>query len=127
MGEIMSKYWEKYGMERCEGFDIVFSVAPEDIHPADCFDDSIDLETGTPYHDIPEMIRRIDNGTLSWFVARVEAYKNGVLLASEYLGGNLYEEPTDFISDSGYYEDMKDTAINEAKETIKKLTEDITK
>jgi hypothetical protein len=124
MGEIMI-YWEKLGEETAEGFDIVFSVAPEDIHPADCFDDSIDPDTGTPYHDIPEMIRRIDNGTLSWFVARVDAYKNGVLLASEYLGGNLYDNPIEFISEDAYYTDMKESAINEAKETIKKLTEDI--
>jgi len=122
----MSIYWEELGRETAEGFEIVFSVSPEDIHPADCFDDSIDPDTGAPYHDIPEMIRKIDNELLFWFVARVEAYKNGVLLASEYLGGNLYSDPLDFIREDYYYTDMKETAINEAKATIKKLTEEIT-
>jgi hypothetical protein len=118
-------YWEEMGRETVEGFEIVFSVSPEDIHPADCFDDSIDLETGKPYFDIEEMVRRIDNGSLCWFVARVEAYKKGILLASEYLGGNLYDNPTDFIADSGYYDDMKHTVIEQAKKTIQTLTEDI--
>lgn len=115
-------YWEELGREQLKGFDIVFSIAPEDIHPADCFDTSTDPDTGEPYHNIPEMLRRIDNGSLSWFVARVEVFKKGILLASEYLGGNLYEEPTDFISDSGYYDDMKFSAIEQAAATIKTLT-----
>jgi hypothetical protein len=119
----MSTYWEKLGEETAEGFDIVFSVAPEDIHPADCFDTSIDPDTGKPYHDIPEMLRRIDNGSLSWFVARVQAFKKGILLGSEYLGGNLYENPSDFMTEEGYYQAMRDTAIAEAKITINTLTE----
>ena len=117
-------YWENLGTEHAEGFEIQFSIAPEDLHPSDCFDNSIDLETGKPYYDTDEMARDIDSGRLSWFVARVQAFKNGILLGSEYLGRNLYENPTDFISDSGYYDDMKDAVIKEARETIKKLTEE---
>jgi hypothetical protein len=118
-------YWEHLGTEQAEGFEIRFSIAPEDMHPADCFDTGIDPDTGKPYYDTDRMIQEIDRGFLSWFVARVDAYKNGILLSSEYLGGNLYEEPTEFISDSGYYEDMKFSAIEEAKKKIKQLTEDI--
>ena len=120
----MKTQWEKFGEETCEGFDIVFSISPEDIHPADCFDNSTDPKTGKPYYDTDQMARDIDNGLLSWFIARVQAFKNGILLGSEYLGGNLYKDPTEFISDSGYYDDMKETVINHAKETIKKLTEE---
>lgn len=119
----MTTYWEHLGTEQAEGFEIRFSIAPEDLHPADCFDNSIDLETGKPYYDTDKMARDIDRGVLCWFIARVDAYKQGILLASEFLGGNLYEDPTDFISDSGYYEDMKATTIEEAKQTIKKLME----
>jgi len=44
------------------------------------------------------------------------------LLASDYLGGNCYENPSDFITEGGYYEDMRWTVINEANEAIKTLT-----
>jgi hypothetical protein len=125
MGEIMSTYWETYGEENYQGFDIVFSIAPEDLHPSECFDTSTDPDTGKPYFDTDQMIKDIDSGRLYWFIARVEAFKNGILLTSEYLGGNLYEDPTDFIRESGCYEEMKNTVIEDAKQVIKKLTEDI--
>lgn len=118
----MSTYWEELGRETAEGFEIVFSIAPEDIHPSDCFDTSTDPDTGKPYYDTDKMARDIDNGLLCWFVARVQAFKNGILLGSDYLGGNLYENPEDFLKDD-YYKDMKNTVIEHSKETIKKLVE----
>jgi hypothetical protein len=116
--------WEKLNEETAEGFDIVLSISPEDIHPADCFDTSTDPDTGKPYYDTDEMIRRIDNGSLCWFLARVEAYKRGILLASEYLGGTLYENPSEFLKD-GYYSQMRDDAIHSARIAINALTADI--
>ena len=118
----MSNYWEKLHEEKCEGFDIVASICPEEINPADCFDTSIDPDTGKPYHDIEQKCRDIDNGKYQWFVLRVEAFKNGGLLGSSYLGGNLYENPQDIISD-GSYQDFRTEAIDEANETLSKLME----
>jgi hypothetical protein len=43
-------------------------------------------------------------------------------LASDYLGGNLYNNARDFIKESGgYYEEMVFNAITEAAEVINKL------
>ena len=110
----MSNYWDTLHEEKSDGFDIVASIGYEDIHPADCFDDTVD--------DINEICRKIDNGTYTWFVLRVQAFKKGVLLGESYLGGNLYENPKDILTD-GMYEDFKHEAITEAKETLSKLVE----
>lgn len=118
----MRTYWEHLGTEQADGFEIQFSITPDDTHPADLYDPaSFADEDG-----LQKLIEAIDRGDLQWFTARVQAFKNGVLLASDYLGGNCYDNPLDFISEGGYYEDMRWTVINEAKETIKKLTEDAT-
>jgi hypothetical protein len=104
--------YETIKTEDTQGFHIVFSVRPEDIHPRASFDDSC--------HDIEDICNKIDNGTYVWFIARVEAYRHGVLLATDYLGGCLYENYQDFLSD-GYYEDMVSNVIAEATQTIEKL------
>lgn len=118
----MTNYWEELYTEKCEGFDIVASICPEEIHPSECFDTSIDPDTGEPYYDTEQMAQDIDNGKYQWFVLRVQAFKNGVLLGSSYLGGNLYENPLDIITD-GSYQDFRTEAIDEANETLSKLVE----
>jgi hypothetical protein len=106
------KHFEQIHTRDTRGFHITLSIGYEEIHPRDCFDDSID--------DIAEICRKIDNGTYTWFVARVEAYKAGILLATDYLGANLYENPKDFINDCNF-EDMVDNVVNEATATLEKL------
>lgn len=95
-------------------FDITLSWEYEHIHPSQLFDGLVD--------DIEDICTKIDNGHYLWFIAIVKCYKNGIELASDSLGGNLYEysKIKDFIND-GYYQDMKNTVINEAQETINKL------
>jgi hypothetical protein len=111
------RYWDcLYNEDDKSGFEIRFSIGYEDTHPKDCFDDSA--------YDIAEMVEKIDRGALCWFVARVDACKNDIVLASEYLGANLYENPMEFLKD-GYFDDMKDTVIQEARQTISKLMEGI--
>lgn len=99
--------------EDTQGFHIVFSAASEDTHPRDSFDESC--------HDIEDICRKIDDGTYVWFVARVEAYRHGVLLASDYLGGCLYESFADFMQEGSYYEDMVHNVITAAKSTLARL------
>lgn len=106
------QHWETIKTASVDGFDIVLSFAPEDTHPRDCFDDSID--------DIQQLCKDIDSGRLIWFVARVEAHKNGICLASDYLGGCLYSDAADFIA-GGYYDDMVQTAISDARNAIEQL------
>lgn len=108
------QHYETIDTREVDGFTIVLSVTPEDIHPRDVFDETIE--------DMQEMCRKIDNGTYEWFIARVQAYKKGVLLGTEYLGGNLYDSSRDFVDQSGgYYEDMTASAIAEAKKTLESL------
>ena len=106
------QHYETIHTEDVNGFHIMCSVTHEDTHPRDLFDDSID--------DINEICRKIDNGTYVWFIARVEAFKEGILLGTSYVGGNLYDDVKDFIKD-GMYEDMMHEAINEAKRNLEML------
>lgn len=95
-----------------EGFDIVFSTTYEHTHPRDHF---------MP-EDAPQICEDIDSGKYEWFVARVQAFKNGIELGTDYLGGCLYESPMQFVKDSDYYGDMVQSAIKEAKANIQALT-----
>lgn len=105
--------YETIHTETAAGFDIVFSVAPETDAP------DWDFETE---QDRQETIDRINSGSLAWFVARVQAFKNGVLLGADYLGGCCYDSPMQFVEASDYYGDMVETAVSEARATIAKLS-----
>ena len=105
-------HYTKQHTEVVEGFDIVFSTAYEDTHPRDHF---------MP-EDAPKICEDIDSGKYEWFVARVQAFKNGIELGTEYLGGCLYESPMQFVKDNDYYGDMVQSAIEEAKANIQALT-----
>ena len=106
------RYFETIKTEDTQGFHIVCSVGHEDTHPRDSFDDSC--------HDIDDICRKIDSGEYVWFMARVEAYKEGILLGTDYLGGCLYNSYKEFTEDA-YYEDMVNTAIADAKANLEKL------
>jgi hypothetical protein len=98
--------------EDIKGFRIVLSAEPEDMDPRLCWFEDQDIE---------DIRRKIDNGTYLWFVARVEAYRHGVLLASDYLGGCLYESFEDFLQEGGYYEDMVHNVTTAAQSTLARL------
>ena len=99
-------YFETIHRENAAGFEIVFSTAPEEEPPD--FDDA-------------ETLARISSGELCWFVARVEAFKCGVLLGSDYLGGCCYDSPRQFIEASDYYGGMVENAVAEARVKLKAL------
>ena len=107
-------YQELIHEESVNGFDIKFYALPEDMHPRNCFDDSVT--------DISELCDKIDRGLYAWFVAKVTASKNGIELASDYLGGCLYESCQQFVKDNDYYFDMKQTVIHEAMQNIIELS-----
>lgn len=107
----MNEY-ENIHTETISGFDIVFSVAPEIDSP------DWDFENDQQKNDLLDSINR---GDLSWFVARVQAYKNGILLSTDYLGGCCYKSPMDFVNSKDYYTDMVQNVIIDAKSAINKL------
>src|SRR4051794_36024379 len=83
--------------ERVGKFDISLYFGPEDSEP------DWSMTTG----ERTELMTKIDNGTLLWFVAHVVASKNGIELGHDYLGRCCYSSVAEFLEPGGYYEDMK--------------------
>lgn len=108
----MRTYYEEVQRETFEGFEIVFSAAPEDSAP--------DWDFESP-EDEQQVRDNIDTGAYMWFVAKVECKKLGIVLATDYLGGCYYETLEDFVTANDYYADMRATVIELAKATIHKL------
>jgi hypothetical protein len=108
-------HWQQIKKENRKGFQIVFSVSPETTNPGECFDESL----------IDDVIEGIDSGRYEWFIARVEACRHGIKLAEDYLGGCLYESFDDFCKPGDYYDDMIERVIDEAKNNIQLLNEEI--
>ena len=104
--------YENIHTETADGFDIVFSVAPEIDAPDWDFESEEDRQ---------DLLNRIERGDLAWFIARVQAYKNGILLGTDYLGGCCYDSPAQFVEASDYYGEMVENVIEEARQNIAKL------
>jgi len=111
----MTRHYDIIHTQDTQGFHIVCSTTWEDTPPQDMFDASVE--------DIGEIHRKIDNGTYEWFAVRVEAYQQGILLGTDFLGCCLYENRADFLADA-YYEDMVYNAIQEAKRNLATLLAD---
>lgn len=108
--------YETIHKETAAGFDIVFSVTPEIESPMQDWHFETEEER-------QELLRKIENGDLAWFIARVQAFKNGIELGVDYLGGCCYDSPMQFVNASDYYGDMVEAAVNEARANIAKLCE----
>lgn len=102
----MCSNWEPIATQIHEDFVIRVYVSPEDdIAPEGQMED--------------DDVRAIREGRLDWFKVKVVAYKNGIELGDDYLGGCAYESPFDFVNEEdGYFVDMRDTAVRRAKAAI---------
>ena len=110
----MTRYYEELAAYDRGGMLVVVDKTYEDLHPRDCFDDSVT--------DIDEIIKDIDRGHLDWFMLRVRVLLDGHELASEYLGGMLYEDPSECLND-GSAEDMIEQAMVSARREAVRLKE----
>lgn len=108
----MQHYWTKLGELKVQGFDVVIEKTWEDISPRDCFDDTVT--------DIEEICRKIDRYDLDWFMLRAVASYKGIKLGDAYVGGFLYENAEDVMTD-GVAEDIAGEAVAEAKTAIETL------
>lgn len=106
-------HYETVHTEENDGFTITLSITPETAAP-DWYFESEEEEQ--------HLLDQINDGDLMYFVAKVTASKNGIELGNDYLGGCCYESVEDFIV-GGYFSDMVDTAIDEAKKAIHSLIE----
>jgi hypothetical protein len=106
------RYYDHLATLQRDGFEIIVDKTWEDLNPRDQFDESC--------CDIEEIIKDIDRGHLDWFMLRVRALVDGHELGSAYLGGMLYEDPSECLTD-GSAEDMICEAIEEAKREALRL------
>jgi hypothetical protein len=109
----MRHYDELATFER-NGFLVFVDKTYEDIDPwsqlNECFDSKRQL-----YADI-------DSGKYEWFMLRVRVMLDGHELGSHYLGGCLYEDAREVLTD-GTVEDCLIEAMHEAKQEVKRLKE----
>ena len=93
-----------------EGYTIVVDKTWEDLDPRGQFEES----------DVAEILQKINDCTYDWFMLRVRVLAEGVELGSAYLGGCLYEDAKECLTD-GTAEDMIYEAMLEAKEQVYKV------
>ena len=106
------RYWDELASYDRNGFFVIVDKTWEDLNPRDMFDDSIT--------DLDQMCRDIDSGALDWFMLRVRVLVDGHELASEYLGGCLYTDAREVLTD-GIAEDLIDQAMVTAKRDVYRL------
>ena len=109
-----------------EGFNVIVDKTWEDLHPQDSFDTSINPDTGKPYYDVDDMCRKIDRGELDWFMLRVRVMHEDVELAVNYVGGFLYEDAREVLTD-GVAEDMIQESLDEARKRVPILIQGLSK
>jgi hypothetical protein len=72
------------------------------------------------------MCRKIDRGELDWFMLRVRVMHEDVELAVNYVGGFLYEDAREVLTD-GVAEDMIQESLDEAKKRVPILIQGLSK
>ncbi len=107
------RYYDTLAEFERDGYDIIVDKTYEDLNPRDSFDDTV--------CDIDEIIKDIDRGHLDWFMLRVRVMVEGLELGSAYLGGCLYEDPREILTD-GTAEDFIAEAMVEAKSKVYRLS-----
>ena len=105
----MQKWYDELARYEREGFEVIVDKTWEEISVQDCFDDEC--------YDIDDICRQIEHGQLDWFMLRVRVLVEGHELGSSYLGGCLYEDAREVLSD-GTAEDQIYTALEEAKNKV---------
>jgi hypothetical protein len=102
----MQRHYDTLLHEQRGPFQVIVDKTWEDLHPNDCFDDSIT--------DIKDICAKIDRCELDWFMLRVRVLFDGHELAADYVGGFLYEDAREVLRD-GTAEDMISSTIEQAK------------
>lgn len=106
------RHYEELAVYQREGFEVVVDKTWEDIAIRSCFDETC--------YDIADMEQKVNNYDLDWFMLRVRVMLDGHELGSHYLGGMLYEDARECLTD-GTAEDSIYAAIEEAKQEARRL------
>ena len=91
-------------------FTIIVDKTYEDLDPRGQFEDS----------DLEEIIEKINNYTYEWFVLRVRVMVDEYEITSEHLGGCLYENPREVLTD-GTVDDLVAQAMITAKREVYRM------
>jgi hypothetical protein len=116
----MQRHWTELLREQRNGLTVVVDKSWEDIPLDHLFDTSVDPDTGQPYHDVKAMAEQIDRGDLDYFMLRARVMYNEMELGSHIVGGFLYEDARDTLTD-GMAEDLIYQAEQEAKAELPEL------
>ncbi len=108
------RHYDELRREQRGPFTVVVHKTWEDLSPRDCFEDD----------DIEEICRKIDNCTYDWFMLRTRVFFMDVELAANYLGGCLYEDAREVLTD-GTAEDQIYSTLLESKKPFVELKEKI--
>ncbi len=108
----MQRHYDTLLEEQRGPFTVIVDKTWEDLHPNDCFDDTC--------FDIKDICAKIDQGSLDWFMLRVRVLFEGHELATDYVGGFLYEDAREVLRD-GTAEDMIYSATEQAKTAAAEL------
>jgi len=105
------QYFDTLAEFERDGFTVIVDITSEDLNPYNCFDDSC--------HDIAQICRDIEEGNLDWFMLRVRVMVDSLEMGSHYLGGCLYKDAREVLTD-GTAEDCIGEALHEAKREVYK-------
>lgn len=100
------RYWDHLMREYRNDMEIIVDKTWEETDVGDCFDDTC--------YEIQEMRDKINHGRLDWFMLRARVFVEGLEVSSAYLGGCLYEDAREVLTD-GTAEDLIYQAIEDAK------------
>jgi hypothetical protein len=106
------RYYDELATYERDGFTVIVDKSYEDLNPRDCFD--FDSE-----EEVSKMCKDIDNGNLDWFMLRVRVMVDSLEMGSHYLGGCLYKDAREVLTD-GTAEDCIGEALHEAKREVYK-------
>jgi len=99
-----------------DGFKIIVDKTWEDMHPSDCFGEGWDID---------QLCQDIDSGRYDWFQLRIRVMVEGVELADAVMGGCMYEDARQVLTD-GIAEDMIWDTMHEAKKQLTALAHKFT-
>jgi hypothetical protein len=108
------RHYDELLREQRGPFTVVVDKTWEDLSPRDMFEED----------DVDEICRKIDNCTYDWFMLRTRVFFMDVELAANYLGGCLYEDAREVLTD-GIAEDQIYATLLESKQPFVELKQKI--
>ena len=108
----MQKHYDELATYERDGFLVFVDKTWEEIPLSHSFDDEC--------YDIAELERKVERCELDWFMLRVRVMLDGHEFGSHYLGGCLYEDAREVLTD-GTAEDCISEAMHEAKQEVLRM------